>query len=128
MKKILGLIAVSLLASLASPPAALAAYWIQVGESQYGRNFVDANSVQRQGPFVRYWILIDYFTPDHYGNTSALDYETTDCRNGNYKLRRLVTYSGDRMTSDYTYGGNNSVRQVVPGSVGELTFKAVCSQ
>ncbi len=128
LKKALGIITASLLASLMSTSTALAANWLQVAESQHnGRASIDVNSVQRQGPFVRYWTLIEFSIPDEYGNTAEVSYKTTDCRNGNSKLRHLLFYNGNRVTTDYTYGENTPVQQVVPGSVGESIFQSVCS-
>ncbi|MEH2422686.1 MAG: surface-adhesin E family protein [Nostoc sp.] len=127
MKRILGLAIASL---IAFPSTALAADWVLVSEAADGtRIFVDNESYERRGAIAWYWTMLETVQADETGVIFRKAFQSTDCRNRNYRIRQLISYNNKgEVIFSKNNGDNGSLYQFVPGTIAENIFKAVCSR
>ena len=55
------------------------AEWTKIGESRDGFWYVDFGEIRKQGGYVYYWTLLDYFQPTEFGDLSGKIYAQGDC-------------------------------------------------
>ena len=106
--------------------------WTDVGKSVNGGTFyVDFERIKKQGGFVYYWSIFDYFKPTKYGDLSSKVYEQVDCELLRYKYLTDSYYKESMGKGERTGGSNEPDKEwnyVEPKSIHESVLKSVCSQ
>lgn len=119
-------------------PIASAAEWTRLSENAVGdKFFIDASSIQRNGPFVWFWEYREFPQP----NNALLDVAVNqpvhgavmrwsiDCSNKSQRLRKVNAYTTNRqLIQKFDYGDKGTLMQARPGSSAAVVASFVCSQ
>jgi hypothetical protein len=123
-------------AVFAYTPAALSAEWVRLSENDVGdKFFIDAASIQRNGPFVWFWEYREFPQP----NNAILDVAVNqplhgavmrwsiDCTNKSQRLRKINAYTTNRQLIDkFDYGDKGMLQQARPGSSAAVIANYAC--
>jgi opacity protein-like surface antigen len=116
------------LVAIALPAPALAADWVNTGETVEGREwFVDKDSIV-VGPkgYKRAWVRVENNFIDSFGNTAAKRLEEHDCENNRYRTLYIKFFKGKKIDQ----GGRVSLpwRVVDSGSAAAGLQSFICSK
>lgn len=120
-----------ILAIIALPLTALAG-WVQLAADEVAREYVNLETVQREGNIVSMWNMSDFNAPQPVGNgrtyLSSRVLQAYDCLSKRKQIMTLIHYrspmgKGQLVFYDKTPGG---WRKVASGSLGEAHLNAAC--
>jgi hypothetical protein len=107
------------------------AEWTKVSESGSGNNFyVDFERIKKQGRYIYFWQLSDYFRPTPTGRLSGKTYRQGDCKLLRIKLLSDQYYNepmGRGEIASYSNIPDENWRYPSPNSSNETTLEVVCS-
>ena len=104
--------------------------WQKIGTNVGGDvYYVDVSSIKRNGNYVRYLRLTDYYEPNSYGDLSSKIYEETNCTTLSYRYLKDF-YFGEPMGNGQSTSVINEVSEWYnnnPNSIGELISEFACN-
>lgn len=86
---------------------------------------VDVNTASRQGNIVRFWQRRVLASPDQFGSSIYLNYQSVDCVNAVFQFHKDVYLTSDGTIVNQGVG-DSPVQLITPGSIGESVFRGVC--
>jgi len=106
--------------------------WKKIGENVGGTNFyVDFERIRKQGGYVFFWLLSNYYRPDHEGDLSDKAYLESDCKLFRYKNLSNLFHKepmGKGMVSSTDNPKNPEWNYPPPNTPIEYIIKQVCSR
>jgi hypothetical protein len=109
--------------------------WVESGEAGNGSltQYVDPQSIRRDGNKVRLWLLRDYKSVQVAGNKthlSAVDRKEYDCFEDTVRTMDIYEYSGKMGKGDIVLSipnVTNPAASVIPGSIAATNLKIACA-
>jgi hypothetical protein len=109
--------------------------WVKAGENDKFTNYVDSQSIRRDGNKVRAWTLDDYKSGQVLADNktrylSTVARQEFDCFEDTVRTFDRHGYSEKMGTGDIVISSQNLTEPAVslpPGSMGATVFKAVCA-
>jgi hypothetical protein len=110
---------------------ALADEWIQVGESESIKTFVNNTAVVVNGNWAVMWVLRDYGAPVQVGKSrrlSSISVEEYDCKAKQYRTLSFYWFSQRHGKGKMVYSeiDHDKFRPIIPGSHEQEEWKAAC--
>ena len=107
------------------------AEWTEVGTHVDGHKYyVDFETIKKNGGYIYYWRLRDYIKPDKWGDFSSKVFQQVDCKLSKYIVLGDSYHTGPMGGGETSTSSNDPDTEwsnIVPGSIGELVQKSVCS-
>jgi hypothetical protein len=108
--------------------AAFAENWRVAGGNRDALEYVDLDSIVRNGVSIRYWRETRYNRAQSIGSDLRFDrllvLYMANCRDRNVRAMRVTARLGDRVVNSYE--STSGLEYPEPGSVGESVFLSVC--
>ena len=110
------------------------AEWAKVAESQSSIIYLDFGTMRKSGNLIKVWELYDNKTIQTWANVNYMSGKAQmqyDCQEEQTRELAGMLYSQNMGQGDVVWVFSNDPRNwfpVVPGSISEKTFNAVCSQ
>ena len=107
--------------------------WTAVGENDELIQYVDRETIRRNGNFVKMWSLADYKKAKVFGGKSDLSsrgQQEYDCKDEKRRFLAFTTFSGQMGSGAVTYNDSDTEKwvPVAPGSVGVTLWKIACGK
>ncbi len=108
-------------------PSGYSGHWTTIGSDVNG-DFVavDVSTASRQGNIVRFWQKRVLPTPDQFGSSIYLNYQSMDCVKAVFQFHKDVYLASDGSLVNQGVG-DTPVQLIAPGSIGESVFRGVCT-
>lgn len=120
------LVVVALLSFSASPASAK---WTKIGEAVRFIDYVDFDTVRKNGEFKTFWQLSNFKEKNGEGELSRRLLVEMDCGGKRSRLLAVSGYSGQMATGSLLSSlelENSEWDGFVPGTLGMDAFKAIC--
>ncbi len=126
MKLLLGLM-------LLVTAGAASAEWTQSVDTDYFIQYVDKETIRRNGNFVKMWYLTDYKTVKTVAGQSNLSYKQQaeyDCKEEKKRKLAHTWFTGQMGSGTVNYTDNRTEEwsPIEPGSVSKILWKIACGK
>jgi hypothetical protein len=106
--------------------------WVLIDSNQTAKVYVDPETIQRNGAFVRMWVLDDLQTAHTRGSSRYLSsraQEEHDCGEQRFRVLALGNYSGNMGFGKevYTSSTQSKWTPIPPGTLAESVWNFACS-
>jgi hypothetical protein len=102
--------------------------WVFIVADTYGSQIsIDANTAQRQGDLVSFWQQRILPTPDQFGSSIYLNYQSIDCKAAVFRFHKDIYLDASGNIINQAVG-DSPLQNIAPGSVGAQVFMRTCGQ
>ncbi len=107
--------------------------WVVVARSSEIAQFIDIDSIRKEGERVLSWVLTDQLNPMKSAGAykSQVSLRVFDCKTGESAIRSYALYSGHVQSGDVLDSGNfkgkEQFAESPPGTIGRSLTKAACA-
>ena len=105
--------------------------WVEISEGPTGSKFhYDSDTLKAVGTGFRVWIMADHSKDKRVNERSAKDLMLIDCQNETLTVQAYYIYGPDgQLIEGNTFKPNEqSVKPIIPGSIGAAIFDAFCKR
>jgi len=105
--------------------------WTKLSKNQKSDFYVDFERIRKQGGYVFFWLLSNYYRTDHEGDLSDKAYLESDCKSFRYKNLSNLFHKepmGKGMVSSTDNPKNPEWNYPPPNTPIEYIIKQVCSR
>jgi hypothetical protein len=111
------------------------AEWILVGNDieEGVRTYINKTNISKNVNKAKMWSVVDYESAryvDGKDQLSTKSLDEYDCQNGQYRTLAFYWYSRHKGEGELVYSETDPGRMlpIIPGSVGEIAWKAACDR